>query len=192
MVRASGIDIDYIELVDRPNSEVLAYLASCDFVVDELYSDTALAGLSGEAACLGKPSVLGSLTKREELGVPDALIPPSFVSLPERIVNALYKMAMDKDFREDLGRRARRFVESEWDPSVVAGRFHALLEDGVPNEWFFAPSDIKWFSGWGIATERLRRLLFEYIEAFGTRALFLGEKPELIDMILEFTAIEKK
>src|SRR5262249_21215420 len=51
--------LEYVELQGRPNREVLEELARCDLVVDQVYNDTAMAGLATEAAAFGKPAVVG-------------------------------------------------------------------------------------------------------------------------------------
>lgn len=42
-LQASGLALELVTIVNRPNREVLAALADCDFVIDELYSDTTMA-----------------------------------------------------------------------------------------------------------------------------------------------------
>ncbi|MCS7244458.1 MAG: hypothetical protein RMJ36_06985, partial [Candidatus Calescibacterium sp.] len=48
-------NIEYIEITGKPNREVTKAIKECSFVVDQLYSDTPLAGLGTEAAIFCKP-----------------------------------------------------------------------------------------------------------------------------------------
>ena len=56
-----GHEIEFIKVHNQPNSIVIDELKKCDFVIDQVFSDTPLAGLASEAACLGKPSVVWRL-----------------------------------------------------------------------------------------------------------------------------------
>ena len=88
-LRAKGHAIDFVELVNVPNDVVLDELARCDFVVDELYSDTRMAGLATEAAFLGKPTVVGGYARDEDLAIegiyPPSTFPPVQFCHPDRI-----------------------------------------------------------------------------------------------------------
>ncbi len=58
-LRSKGYEIEYTELTNAANAEVLAHLHECDFVIDQLYSDTPMATFAAEAADVGRPSVVG-------------------------------------------------------------------------------------------------------------------------------------
>ena len=45
--------IKFIEITGRPNQEVLELISTCDFVIDQLYSDMAMVGFATEAAFFG-------------------------------------------------------------------------------------------------------------------------------------------
>ena len=49
-----GYRIEFIEITGQPFIGVLEQLSQCDFVVDQLYSDTPMAGFAREAAFFGK------------------------------------------------------------------------------------------------------------------------------------------
>ena len=58
-LKAKGYPIDYVEIMGKPNTVVIAELEKCDFIVDQLYSDTPMSGFATEAAFFGKTAVVG-------------------------------------------------------------------------------------------------------------------------------------
>ncbi|MGL4525513.1 MAG: hypothetical protein ACRCUC_00915, partial [Aestuariivirga sp.] len=55
---AAGLPVDLVRIEKMPNAQVLRELASCDFVIDQLYSDSPMATFATEAAHFGKPAVV--------------------------------------------------------------------------------------------------------------------------------------
>jgi len=185
-LKREGYHIEYVVVKGLSNEKVLAELAKCDLVLDELYSDSPLAGLASEAAFLGKPAIVGSYTKREQLGIPNELIPPSAFVHPEKIDAEIRRLCDSKETRERLGEKAREFVTTQWAPEQVAERFLVALRGPIPRGWLVEPQGIVWFSGWGISQEGLKSLLASYIAEFGESGMYLGDKPELLSAIRSF------
>lgn len=186
---ASGRRCRYVELSGRPNSEVLEALRECDFVVDELYSDSVLAGLGAEAAMAGKPTVVGSYAEDAWLGVPHDMIPPAFRATASHIED-LIKSLLDEPARvSEKGAAVRTFVTDKWSTKSVAGRYLSMLR-GELTEYRYDPGRIPMTMGWGFSESGLRVFLREYIGHFGPSALFLDDKPALRDRLLAFAEKE--
>lgn len=189
-LRMKGHDVELVELIGRPNSEVLEELSLCDFVVDELYSDVRLAGLSTEAAAFGKPTIVGGYAEDGYFGVPGVLekedFPPILYCAPDGIEEAMEKLITDEAYRAELGERAKRFVEENWTPVEVARRYLRLIEGTAPALWFFDPARIRYLHGYGLSEARLKTVLREVLRQGGTGALQLSDKPELERLFLDF------
>jgi hypothetical protein len=189
-LRVKGYDVELIELIGRPNSEVLEELSRCDFVMDELYSDVRLAGLSTEAAAFGKPTIVGGYAEDGHFGVPGVLekedFPPILYCDPDKIEEAMEKLITDEAYRAELGERARRFVEEHWTPVEVARRYLRLIEGTAPASWFYDPARIRYLHGYGLSEARLKAVLGEVLKQGGTGALQLSDKPELERLFLDF------
>lgn len=179
-VRARGVPIDLITLGGLDNRAVLAAIGGADLVLDQLYSDTPMAGLATEAAQLGRATLVGGYFAA---GMPEALLgaplPPSCFVLPERFEQALEALARDRGALHTLAADARRFVVEEWACERVAARIVRLLQGERPASWLFDPLGVHYLEGCGLdagaARERVRRLL-----AYGGRAaLALADKPQL-------------
>jgi hypothetical protein len=188
-LRARGLAIDYIELRNRSHEEVLAALAECDFVVDELYSDISLAGLGTEAASFRKPALVGgygqSALRQACHGVP---LPMDTYCRPDEVEAMLARLVSDAEWRRACGEKVGEFVAKHWQARRLAERFLVLISGSVPADWFFDPQDITYFHGWGVSEERLRHALAEFIERFGVAALQLTDKPALETSLVRFAS----
>jgi hypothetical protein len=186
-LRAKGHEIEFAEITGRPNAEVLAGIARCDFVVDQVYCDTPMAGFAAEAAFLGKPAVVGGYgagAVRELL--PAEAIPPTLYCSPGELEAAVERLILDADLRARLGEQARRYVEETWAPRRVAARFLRLISGDLPREWVCDPARVRYLHGFGLPEGEARRLVREVVERGGRGALQLSDKPELEELFVEF------
>jgi len=175
-----GIAIDYVELTGRPNAEVMAALRDCDFVVDEVFSDTPMGVLAAEAALFGKPAVVGGYFARVAADVlPIETIPPTLFCEPEGVGEAIERLVTDVEFRRDLGRRAQEFVQSRWSPRHVAERYVKIIDGVAPAEWMSDPATATYVHGWGMSRETWREGIRQIVAAGGPLALGLAEKPDM-------------
>jgi len=179
-LRRRGHAIEFVKLVGRTNAEVLEALASCDFVVDDLFSDSPMGSFGAEAAMFGKPSIVGmyGLSELAACTEPD-MLPPAVVCLPEGIEDAIERLVVDPAYRLEIGARAHRFVIGQWSAAAVAGRFLALINDQVPHSWWFEPSSITYLHGMGLSRQRLSEVVGAIITQHGRPALQLADKPLL-------------
>ncbi len=177
----SGLNIDYTELTSIPNQELLEQLSACDLLVDQLYSDTPLAGLSSEAALLGVPSIVGGYyapTIRQDNF--DVTLPPNEFVHPDQFEETIRKMIDDKEHRVKIGEMTKEFIQTNWCPDIVAQKFLKLINDEVPKEWYYNPSDISYIHGGGVSEERLRKVMPQIIEKHGEDSLLLDHNPKLL------------
>ena len=155
---AEGYSIDLVELVGVPNRVVLKELQNCDFVIDELYSDTPLAMFATEAAMFGKPAIVGGYYAAQ-LSADNqySVLPPSLYVAPEEIKQAIRKMIDDKEFRTDMGNRAHDFILNNWSARMVAKNYLRLIEGDIPKQWIINPKELDYCWGWGLSKRKLAR-----------------------------------
>ncbi len=181
---AEGYRIDYVELMGVPNERVLAELADCDFILDELYSDLPMAMFATEAATFGKPAVVGSYYADEyERDNVDAERPPTLFIRPDAVKPAVRRLVEDADFRRRLGAQAQEFVAGNWSPAAIAVRLLDIAEGRAPAAWMARPQEHLYIWGWGLAEGVWRRQLADYIAANGWDGLLLEHRPALIEKI---------
>jgi hypothetical protein len=183
-IKAEGHPIDYIELRGVPNTQVLAELADCDFVLDELYSDLPMAMFATEAATFGKPAVVGSYYADDyDRDNPGLERPPTLFIHPDETKAAVRRLVEDEAYRLELGGRARDFVRRHWSPAAIASRLVNIVEGRVPEEWIARPRDSLYIWGWGLPEPFWHRQVADYVAHNGWDALLLGHRPALVEKI---------
>jgi hypothetical protein len=191
-LKSKGLDIDYVEITGKKNSEVLEELAKSDFVLDEMYSDTPLAGFSTEAAFCGRPAIIGSYYADSiKKDIEEKHIPPSMFVHPDAVIFAIERLINDEEFRRTLGLSAHKFVVNHWKPSEVAGKYIMLIKNDFPRDWIFHPQDLNYIYGAGVTEERIKQVVSGLILRKGIKSLFLKDKPHLEKKFLDLIKQEK-
>ncbi|MFD2263994.1 hypothetical protein ACFSM5_13920 [Lacibacterium aquatile] len=179
-LRDEGIDLRLVKITGKPHSEVLDALCACDFVIDQAYSDTPLAGFATEAAAFGKIAVVSGYELEECVAaIPPEMRPPSAICTPETLKDAIRLLATDAQERNRLNSAAQQFIAQKWSLREIGGRMRRLLEGDIPPAWILDPMQLPYRWGAGIdraaLTERTRRI----VAAHGLAALGLDDKPAL-------------
>lgn len=183
-LKQKGYPIRYIEITGKANNVVLEEIQRSDIIVDELYSDTALAGFGTEAAYFGKPVVVaGYYASFIHKDVPNEYIPPSVFVLPEDVEKTIEQLVANSKMREHIGKQLQTFVRTKWSPKQVAKRMLMTIRGKTPTDWLFNPSTSKYIYGYGMTKEKLKTILLTYTEKYGISALHLGDKPYLVSAI---------
>lgn len=185
-LRAKGHEFDYVEISGRPHAEVLSEIQRASFVIDELYSDTPLAGFATEAAFFGKPSVVGSYYYEQIRQIlPPEETPPSMFCHPDAVEAAIERLIVDPVLREDLGRRAFAFVHEHWAARRVAEKYLMLIRGVIPRNWLLDPADISYVHGVGLSEVRGAEVLRAFLRVGGRGALCLRDKPHLANLLVK-------
>jgi glycosyltransferase involved in cell wall biosynthesis len=185
-LRSKGHFIELIKIQNMTNQQVLDEIVKCDFVIDQLYADTPMGAFVAEAACFGKPAVVGGYYAAHIGSNPAIDIPPSMFVLPEDIEIAIERLIVDIKLRAELGGRARQFVVNRWSPKAVAERYLMLLRGDVPEHWWCRPNEISYLEGSGISRLRAKRLVKELLNFGGVSSLQISDKPELEKAFFNF------
>lgn len=191
-LQTKGYSIELIEIIGKPNAQVLEELSRCDFIIDELYSDAVMAGFATEAAFFGKPAVVSGYANAYDWGnLPAESIPPVHYCHPDKIEEAVEKLIVDEAYRKELGRRAKQFVDKQWSARRVAERYLMLIKGDYPDDWLYDPKTIRYLHGWGLPELKVKTLVKNVIKEGGVSALQLSDKPELERMFVDFISSEK-
>ena len=181
-----GLDIEFVEVTNRPNAEVLARLQQCDLVVDQLYSDSTMTGIAYEAAELAKPTIVSGYGLHDVAVHSSAMAaPPTIKCTPETFENTLRFYIENQSARIKAGQKAQDFVRSHWSQESVAAKYKKLISFSIEPEWIFNPLDIQYIFGCAIKTSDLQNLLDQYISKFSAVGLELGHRPDLEEKLLQ-------
>jgi hypothetical protein len=192
-LRNKGHEIELVQIQGMPNEVVLQELARCDFIVDQLYSDSPMAAFATEAALFGKPAVVGGyFAEGIEKCIEPADFPPSLYVEPDDLEMAIERLIVDTEFRLRLGKQARQFVLTRWCPMGVAGRYLQLLNDDIPSDWWCDPDRVDYLSGCGLPRVRSKLLVGLLLKHYGASALQVQDKPYLERDLVEFASLAEK
>jgi hypothetical protein len=145
-----------------------------------------MAGFAAEAAALGRPAIVGGVGWNElRAATPPELLPPAHLCHPDDLDQAVVRLATDHAYRVALGERAYRFVAERWSPAAVAGRLLEVLRGQAPAEWWFEPAAILHAGGAGMAEEEVASAVRAVVDAAGSAALQVGDKPDLERRLVE-------
>ena len=190
-LKKRGLNLELVTLTGLTNEQVLAALRDCDLLVDQLYSDTPMAGLATEAAWLRKPALVGGYIARD---MPQALrgmpVPPTRFVEPERFEAALEELVVSSSARKALASAAWHFVRTQWSCQQVATRLVCILRGDVPADWWFDPASVNYLAGCGLSEEAARERVRMLIAHAGIGALQLADKPELEQAFADWAQIQ--
>jgi glycosyltransferase involved in cell wall biosynthesis len=187
---AKGHAVEYEEIAGRPNTEVLAALRTCDFVVDELWSDTPMAALATEAAWQGRPAVVGGYGWDDLRAAIDAEnLPPSMLCHPDELEVAIETLVTDRAHREELGGRAYQFVTAQWSARAVAERLIGLVTRTLQPATC-DPQTITYPFGCGQPAGQVASMVTELVGSYGSSALAVDDKPALRKRLLDLVTAE--
>ena len=186
-LNARGLTVELVTIEGRPNAEVLQAMRDCDLVVDQLYSDTPMAGFATEGASLGRAVLVGgyraTAIARDLAGLP---APPTCFVPPEDFEAALERLVRDQAARESLGAATRAFVARHWSHTAVAQRLSRVLHGEVPDEWWCDPAQVDYLHGGGLSEAVAREHVRSLVARCGASALQLDDKPGLRQAFVDF------
>lgn len=191
-LKECGYSIEFIELQGKTNEVVMDILEDCDFVVDQIYSDSPMATFAMEAALLGKPAIVGGEYARYiRQETPEEIIPPAEYVQPDCVKKAIEKLITDVQYRKDLGQKAYEFVHGYWSLENVIQRFGRIIEDDVPKEWYFDPNHIVFPYGAAAPMDKISDCIRNIVTQYGVEALQVHDKPHIEKAYLDLIAKEE-
>lgn len=156
-----GIHIDFTVLTGVPHQTIIEHIRQCDFVIDQLYSDIALASFATEAASYKKAVIVGSYLTKVELQESYKVLgmPPVYICHPNQLKEAILTLIQDLHLRNSLGEAAYEYVTNQFSPKQVASRYVRLIKGQYPKDWLVnAQPYIKQLPV-GFSEERMQSLL---------------------------------
>lgn len=178
-IREMGLPVEYIEVSGVPHRVVLEKIAQSDIVVDQVYSDTPMAGLAAEAAVNGVPVIVSGYYADYYEEVWGRPIPPSCFCDPTELKGRLIHLIQNKAEREKLGQDAKKFVMNNWISERYAQKYIDIIQDNYPDEWIFKPKNNRYIWGWGMCKEEVIRNIVSLVDKYGMKSLCLPKNSQL-------------
>lgn len=178
--------VEFREITGRPNHEVLHALDQCDFVIDQMFSDTPLAHFAAESAAKGKFAVVGGYGWGDEwLKVSGLSNYPSVVCHPDDLFETVEKLVLNVDLRNIHAQRAWEFARL-WDYKLVSGRIIKILRGDYPASWNIKADDLPVFHSGGLVEPIAKRLMSLLVGENDWSSLKLDDKPKLLAKAKQF------
>jgi len=183
--------VELVLLKGVPNNVVIEKIQEADFVVDQKYSDVPMAIFAAEAAFFGTPTlVCGDYAEQLLLDYDKSVLPPTLYVLPENMKDGIIKMIENKEYRIEMGIKAKEFVRNKWSPKQVAKNYLRIINDDIPTEWIQNPFSLSVISP--IGDKKVVALLVKsIIDKYGFDSLQIDDKPEIkkgvMDLIEKFS-----
>jgi hypothetical protein len=186
-LKSKGHEIDFVTIQNSPHSEIIKEIQKCDFVVDQLYSDTPMATFANEAASYGKPAIVGGYgLEYLKSFVSESMWPPSKTCHPDNIEQAIEDLINDPHERNIIGMKAKEFVEKKYNPANVALNYLHVIKDDIPKGWWVNPDEIFYLEGCGQKSSHTKNLIRSIVDEFGLKSLQLSHRPLLERSIIDF------
>lgn len=179
-------EIEYVEVIDMPNDRVLQEVQKCDFVIDQVYSDTFMASFPMEAAFYGKPAVVcGYFATDYKKYYPKGPVPPGIFVLPDALYCTVEELIRNKDLREKKGRQMQKFVRKYMNSRAVAKRFYKAINGDIDPVWIVDPAEIDYINGWGVNEGLQKQIIKDIYAEAGIEKMGTTGRPLLTKKILE-------
>jgi hypothetical protein len=191
-IQSSGVSLAYERVSGVPNSTVIDKIRESDFVVDQLYADTAGGVFAAESSILGKAVVVGAIDDKwlnEFLGTST---PPTCLIHPGDLEQELRKLATEPEYRLQKANAAKFYFEHLWKPERVARNYISSLQPGEFGIPVVDPNTIHQARGGYASVEQISKQVSDYVKRFGVRALGWTHNPLLEKGVLNTYVPGKK
>ena len=177
----SGLNAELIIKTGVSRDVILEELSKCDFVIDQLYSDTPLAGFAAEAAYHGKLPIVGGYGWQDILAVMDiSELPPSEMCHPDQLLDTVQKLCKLPDNGNRRAKDIQEFMDSgAWSSSEFAKKMLAIVSGNIDEKWLFNPALTSYMHGVGLSEEESKQIVSRLIKISGIGSLRLKHIPGL-------------
>ena len=176
-----SLNAELIVLTGVSHSRVIGEIQKCDFIIDQLYSDSPLAGFAAEAASHHRVPIVGGYGWeyiRQTLDNED--IPPAMLCNPKDLLSAVEELCNDTSKRQQLTSGLKEFLnQGAWSAQAFASKLGRVLNNDVPDSWLVDPQTIRYKHGVGLSEDDAKGIIRKITELGGTESLLLRDKPEL-------------
>ena len=187
-LKEKGYEINLNLIKGKKNSKVIKAIKQCDFVIDQVFCDTPMSGIASEAARFAKPTVVGGYGFEQLKNlVPKDMWPPSMTCHPDEIEDAIEEMILNIEKRKQIGMDAYEFIFCKREITSVAHNYMKLINNEIPNHWWFNPSDIEYLYGLGQSIDQTKEIIKQMINKFGAESLCLRHRPDLEQAFIDLT-----
>ena len=177
--------IDFIELRGLGPEEVKAVMKSSDLLIDQIYADAPVSGVTLEAASYGIPSVILGYYPKADKSI-GKVYPPVIHGDPEQLVEVIEKCFRDSAYREWIGKSAKIYVEQFMSPKSIATRLSNIFAHDIPETWWLNNESVEYLYGYGQTKQRTKQIIQLMTLEFGHESLRINHNRKLLGTFKQF------
>ncbi len=190
-IKEEGYEFEYIEVSGVAHNIVLEKIAISDIVIDQLYSDTPMAGLALEASINGIPVVVGGYYAEKYKNILPQPIPPTVYCKPEEIKEKIIYLLEHEDERKRIGYEEKEYVENYCFSTISANKFLKIFDNSYPKEWVMNPDNNDYIWGGGADKKLVTAEIIRLIDHYGPESLCLDKSSILYKKYIQLYNEEK-
>lgn len=175
------LNAELIILTGVSHARVIKEIKQCDFVIDQLYSDSPLAGFAAESASHGKVPIVGGYGWNEiQRNITPDELPPAFLCHPDKLVESVEKICESIALRNAMSEELQTFLtDGVGSKKSFSKRMSLVINGKIPADWLLDPLAIQYKEGVGLSQENAHAIVSKIVALGGLDALQIDDKPEL-------------
>ncbi|MCI8918681.1 MAG: hypothetical protein HFH29_07930 [Eubacterium sp.] len=190
-IKSLGFPVEYVEVTGVSHETVIEMIAESDIVVDQMFSDTPMAGFAAEAAANGIPVVVAGYYADYYKTQFCRPIPPTCFCRPDQLERMLISLIQDQQERIKVGALEKKFVMENWMSHDVAKRMLSLIDGTYPKEWLYDPKQNAYIWGAGNRKRWVAEKVVDLADHYGMKALCLPKQSILYQKYLKLYKKQK-
>lgn len=191
-IEKEGYDFNYIEVSGVPHNIVLEKMSESDIIIDQLYSDTPMAGFAAEASVNAIPVIVSGYYAEVYKKMLPHPIAPTVYCKPDELKEKIIYLLEHKEERERIGRMEQEYIENYCLSTSVANKFLRIFNDSYPKEWIMNPADNSYIWGGGVNKKMVTNSVVKLIDHYGPQALCLDKNSILYKKYMQLYNETKK
>jgi hypothetical protein len=165
-------DVEYVEISNVSNAEVLNEIAKSQLVIDQLYSDIPIAAIGVEAGSYGVPCIIavgGVEFWKKNLG--KSQLPPSIVCDVKDVETTIENYILNRKLLNEAGLAIKSFLVENWNCEAVAARYLKIIFGEADDKFLETPGRYMYLKGCGIPSDVALKQTCRILEKYGLQGL---------------------
>jgi len=181
-----GLKIEFNVLSGVTHSQIMTLLPHSDFVIDQVYADTAAGVFAAEASMLGIPTIIATYDPSWLTDVLKEFSPPTCLVKTSQVEQEINRLATDSDYRNYKGVMSQKHFERLWNPENVVRSYLQILYPFGKSPKSINPLTLVDVRGGYAELQKIVNTVNCYIQEHGTNALELSHNPVLKEALILF------
>lgn len=184
-LKDGGLQLVFETLSGVPHHEVMSALMDTDFVIDQVYSDTAAGVFAAEASMLGKPAIVAASETKWLCDLLRDHMPPTCFVPTFELENEIVRLATDVDYRQTRGQESMAHFKKLWNPEEVVRRYLDVLYSEGNCSQPVDPLSIEYARGGFAEKRKISEVVSAYVNRYGPAALALSHNRPLQKAVID-------